>query len=390
MLNFKNRIGLPCIMAALYFLMLPLTISVNSAGSSFLKIASVPIGAFFLITSFFTKKPVSVNMVHVMFMAYTLSTILTLFVDSSAESVSIVLGYVLNAGLFTVISVVSYNKDELEFLENIQVVLLIIITALTLFDNVGSGRETLTILGQSSDPNYFVGYFVFPTTITLKKIIESKWRIFYIVLALLGLYVIFLSGSRGGLLSIIVTFLAFAIIYPEGIKKKATVLLVLAVSAMVFWVLVSPHLPENIVERMNIESVIETRGTYRGDIWESMINEIKDSSWEVIFGRGINAKHTMIIAGKLHSEFAHNHYIQLLYNQGFLGLITFFLFIGTAIGRCIKKRKCVSIAIIGMMALVFSLSVNPSMKTFWNLIPYAAFAFPVEKKENIHIKEDAL
>jgi hypothetical protein len=36
-----------------------------------------------------------------------------------------------------------------------------------------------------------------------------------------------------------------------------------------------------------------------------------------------------------------------------------------------------------MMALVVSLSVNPSMKTLWNIIPYAAFTFAGEGSNKI-------
>ena len=46
---------------------------------------------------------------------------------------------------------------------------------------------------------------------------------------------------------------------------------------------------------------------------------------------------------------------------------------------CLKKRKVVSIALVGMMALSVSLSFNQTVRTFWNLIAYAAFSFPNDK-----------
>jgi hypothetical protein len=42
----------------------------------------------------------------------------------------------------------------------------------------------------------------------------------------------------------------------------------------------------------------------------------------------------------------------------------------------------VAIAIVGMMALSISLSFNQTTRTFWNLIAYAAFAFPENKYPN--------
>ena len=51
-----------------------------------------------------------------------------------------------------------------------------------------------------------------------------------------------------------------------------------------------------------------------------------------------------------------------------------------------KKILFLAIALVGMLALSVSLSFNPSVKFFWNMIPYAAFAFPdikVEDSEDI-------
>ena len=84
----------------------------------------------------------------------------------------------------------------------------------------------------------------------------------------------------------------------------------------------------------------------------------------------------MMVAGKEVLVVAHNHMIQVLYDQGIVGVIAFLMLVICCIVRCIKKRKCVAIAILGMLALSVSLSFNPSIKSFWNLIPYAAFAFP--------------
>ena len=68
--------------------------------------------------------------------------------------------------------------------------------------------------------------------------------------------------------------------------------------------------------------------------------------------------------------------IQVTYNQGLVGLLAFLLLTGISFFRCVGHRKTVSVAIIGMMALSVSLSFNQTTRTFWNLIAYAAFAFP--------------
>ena len=379
----KNKIGMHCILAALYFLMLPLTISVNSAGASFLKLATIPISIYFLISLFFYKKEFQINIVHIALCVYTVVTVFTMFVNPTSDNLGYVIGYFLNAALFLCISIVEYNENELKILEYVQVLLMVIITAITFCnDATMHGRTTLEIFGQVSDPNYYVGFFIFPITVTMKKICTSRYRLFYIVIALLAVYAIFLSGSRGGLLSILVTIAAFAAIYPQKRINKILILVCMLLSVFIFWLVMKPFLPDAVVNRMSIEAVIETGGTHRTEIWASMLGEIKDSSENFILGRGIGVLHPMMIAGKEAMVVAHNHMIQALYDQGIVGVIAFVMIVFSCIFRCIEKRKCVAIALLGMLALSLSLSFGPSVKFFWNMIPYAAFAFPDAKIGN--------
>lgn len=386
--NEKNKISMHCILASLYFLMLPLTISTNSTSASFLKIATIPIAAYFVISFVFYKKEFNINMVHIALALYTMTTVIAVFVDPWEYTIKMVIGYFLNTALYICLSVISYNETEIKVFEYVQVILLIMVTILALSsDETHNDRNTLVIFGQQSDPNYFVGFFILPLVVTLKKIFESRFRIIYVIVVFMSFYAIMRSGSRGGALAVIVTIIAFSLIYPEKIKTKMTVLACFLGFMVVAWLVFSPMLSENIIERMTVEAVVESKGTNRADIWASMINEIKNSSWEVIFGRGIEAKHTVFLAGKEYAEVAHNHILQVMYDQGIIGLIVFIFLISSCFMRCIRKRKYISIAIIGMLALSISLTFNPSTKAFWNLIPYAAFVFPKEKEEISQINE---
>lgn len=372
----NTKIGAHCILACLYFLLLPTTIAIDSAGNSILKLATVPIGLFFVITILFSRKILQFNIVHLLLIVFTCSTAFTLFVDSSDVSIDYVVGYFLNAALYMCLTVVRYNDREQKLLEDIQVILLAILVGIALFSNNSElERTTLVIFGQACDPNYFVGFFVFPLVTTMKRIVQSQHRIAYILLALLSIYCVFLSGSRGGLLAIIVTVMAFAFIYPENAKYKMIVL-VSGCSFMFFaWFLVLPFLPENIIERMSVEQVVESGGTGRWHIWESMLSEIANSPDQLFLGRGIRAMHKIFHGKGWREVFAHNQIIQVLYNQGIVGLATFAALTAGCFFHCIRKRKMVSIAIVGMMALSISLSFNPTTRTFWNLIAYAAFNF---------------
>lgn len=378
MQKLENRqISPHCILACLYFLLLPTTIAVNSAGNSILKLATVPIGLFFLITLILSNRKLQINGVHLALLLYTLSVVASLFCDAGSTSLDYVIGYILNAALYICITVIPYNKAELELMEKIQILLLVILNALTLLSNGSKfDRTTLVIMGQTSDPNYFVGFFIFPLTVALKKMVSGKHSLLYLSLIAVSLYSVFLSGSRGGLLSIAVTIAGFAFLYPSGFAKRFLFLIGGLILLLIFWIVFKPVLPEKIVERMTVESVLESGGTGRMVIWKSMVREIVDQPEKLLLGRGINARHRLFVHGRWMDAVAHNQVIQTLYNQGLAGLLSFLLMTGISFFRCVKRRKTVSIAIIGMMALSVSLSFNQTTRTFWNLIAYAAFAFP--------------
>lgn len=380
-----------CIVACVYFLLIPLAITTNESNASLLKIMAVPIGLYFLWYMITYPKQLRINAVHLCLAAYTVSTVISVLVRPQWSSVNFVWGYFLNAALFICMSVVSYNERELHLLEQIQPILLAVITLLVLLDRGSwSGRTTLTILGQANDPNYFVGYLIFPLAVTMKRIVESRWRLLYMLLAAGAVYTVFLSGSRGGLLAVLVTIAAFGLFYPGRLRNKLAVLIVFFVSVLLLWFAVRPFLPELIVDRMSLDSVVSTRGTYRVDIWLSMLKEIKEGSWQIFFGRGLQSMHPMVLDGRPYNVVAHNHYIQVMYDQGMIGFLLFGALVVACLVRCAKKRVCVAVALVGMLALGVSLSFNPSIKTFWNLVAYAAFVFPADysrptvEKEAVH------
>lgn len=372
----SRNIGAHCILACLYFLLLPTTIAVNSAGNSFLKLATLPIAAFFVITIIFSEKKLQFNSVHLLLCIYTLSTLITLFMSPDTVSRYSVIGYFLNAALYLCLTVVRYNEEELSLMENVQVLLLLILVMITLFSNAEmADRTTLMIFGQKSDPNYFVGFFVFPICVTLKKVIKSRFRILYGILLCLSLYCIFQTGSRGGLLSIMVTIAAFGLIYPEKAGNKVLILLAGCLFLLFAWFIAEPFLPDNIISRMTIENVVETGGTGRWEIWHTMLREIRYSQNKFLLGRGFDTMNKIFMDGKWTSAVAHNQILQVLYNQGILGLIAFLTLTMGCFLRCLRERKTVSITIIGMLALSVSLSFNQTTRTFWNLVAYAALNF---------------
>lgn len=379
----KANIGLPCILACVYFLALPLTITINSAGNSFLKMLTIPIVGYFTVSWFFYREKLELNIIHLFSFLFLITVVMTLFADRSADALQYVRGYFETIGLMFLITMRKYTENEIKTFELAQLALLGIMVALGLIGADWYGdRNTMIIFGATSDPNYFTGFFLFPMAVALKKIRENKiYAVICAVLFVLGAYMVFSSGSRGGLLGLAVMIISVVFINAGGTKQRIIGICAAIFTAIVFWTVVMPVLPEDVSVRFSIKSIIESRGTARGDIWLSMLDTIKNSSWELIRGRGIFAHHEMMIDGKMVSVVAHNQFIQSLYNQGIPGLIMFSLMSFAAVLRNIKKRGYISAAMLGMLALSMTLTINQSIKAFWNLLIYAAFSFNSPKKQ---------
>ncbi len=377
-------VGLACILACLYFMALPLTIATNEAGSSFLRLITIPIAAFFLAALFFYREKLELNSVHLFLALFLLSCVATLYADSSSVAVMYVRGYIETVTLIFLISMRKYTRREEEIFDLSQLALLVIMIFLGF--STGSwygGRNTMTIMGATSDPNYFTSFFFYPMAVAMKKIAERKnYAPLCFVLILLGAYSVLSSGSRGGLIAMAVIMASYMFIRAKSVLQRLCGIAGLIAAAALFWTVVLPLLPASVAERFSIQVLLESRGSARGDIWISMLKTIRESTWELFCGRGIFVHHEMMINGKLEQVVAHNHFIQTLYNQGIFGFLLFCLLSLSAIFRNLKQRPHVSAAMIGMLTLAMTLTINPSIKSFWNLLIFAAFSMAKANVEN--------
>lgn len=378
----KADIGLGCIITCLYFAALPLTIVTNAAGNSFLRILTIPIAGYLAISLIFYKGKAELNSVHFFSALFLISVVSTLFVDHSDTALSYVRGYIETIALLFVMTLKQYSKNEIEAFEITQLILLVILIILGFSGAEWYGdRNTMMLFGAISDPNYFTGFFLLPVAVALKKMKEHKlYAVICPVLIALGAYIVITSGSRGGLLAFAVMLISYVVINAKGAKQRLIGLGIILVLAVIMWGIVIPLLPEDVAERFDLAAIVESRGTYRIDIWASMLDTIKNSSWELFCGRGINAYHEMMVNGRLEQVVAHNQFIQSLYNQGIFGFILFALVSFSAVCRNRKKRGYISAAMLGMLVLAMTLTINPSIKAFWNLLIYSAFSFQNPEK----------
>lgn len=373
----KTEIGPYAVLMCIYFLALPLTITVNESGSSFLRLLTIPIAGLSVIGLIFYKGKIELNSIHLFAGLFLISTVTTVFVDNSAVALNFVRGYFETMALLFIFTIRRYSRNEIELIEITQIILLIILILLGFIGADWYGdRNTMTLFGATCDPNYFCGLFFLPITVALKKIKEKKiYSVISPILIILGAYMIISSGSRGGLLALAVMILSYIFINAKNTQQRFIGLIIAVFTAIVLWIVVIPLLPETVSSRFDMNELISSKGTGRGDIWVSMLESIKNSGKTLFTGNGIDARYKIMMNGKIEEMVAHNQFIQVLYNQGIFGLITFVLLSLSAVTRNLKKRGYISAAMLGTLALAMTLSINPSVKAFWNLLIYAAFSF---------------
>ena len=318
----KADIGLSCILACAYFLALPLTITINAAGNSFLKLLTIPIAGYFAVSWFFYHEKLELNIVHLLSFAYLITVVMTLFADRSPVALQYVRRYFETIGLMFLITMRKYAENEIKAFEITQLTLLGVLITLGFIGADWYGdRNTMIIFGTTSNPNYFSGFFLLLMAVALKKLRDNKiYTIICAALLALGAYMVFTSGSRSGLLGLAVMIMSYVFINAKGTKQRIIGICTAIGMAVILWTVVIPILPEDVSSRFSIQKIIKSHGTGRGDIWLSMLNTIKHSSWELMYGRGIFAYHEMMIDGKLMHVVAHNQFIQSLYNQGIPGI----------------------------------------------------------------------
>lgn len=240
-----------------------------------------------------------------------------------------------------------------------------VLNAGVVYDSAGvdGDRVTFNFFGVKQDPNYLCFMFIVPFVYLISVVFNKKnkkfLRIVSGVFLLVIAYGVLNTGSRGGLLAIFIGALVYLMFYQKRKWKTLISLCLLAVVVITLFENLDKFLPENIVNRFSLETIIETGGSKRTTLWENyLLDVIKDPAYFLI-GRGNGAG--SVIFGYA----SHNYWIDTLYNYGLIGLgITGYFWLNMLI---IAKRNENWIAlgsICGIAVLATTLSVGTIMQ-FW-------------------------
>lgn len=232
-------------------------------------------------------------------------------------------------------------------------------------------------INMSMDANIYCASMIFPIIYLSNKIFsnDTKYKVISICMLLPIIFSIFLSGSRGGIVSIIIGLLIIFIFNFN--KNKMMHKIFYAIIGILMACLLLRYLPNNISKRLSIDMVIKDKATDRFVIWDYAIKKYKSSNIiKKFLGYGF-LSFSKVTGLKAVS---HNLIIQTLIEGGLLMIIVFSNLFYQTIKFFMKNRNYMVLAyIITVLAMTCSLDSIVS-RFFWNALMIINFSI-INKEE---------
>lgn len=235
----------------------------------------------------------------------------------------------------------------------------------------GTYSENRLLLGEVfiEDPNYLTGYFVFGVVSSIFIIMKRMRgnRLLSIAELSIYLFIILSTGSRTGLISYVL-IIGVILLSRFSLKSIFYSLITLSSLIIITFILVQ-FIDTQIIERFTIQSILDSDGTGRFDLWKNALSIFEHSSdFRKIMGYGAgNIKDAYLLYGYT-PIVSHNVFIDVLLENGMIGLILYTLL---TIFIIIKSYQKDDKRIFYMLLVVLIMSFGSSFyayKVYWNLI----------------------
>ena len=228
-----------------------------------------------------------------------------LFIDSKKDAQRCLLTIVVLFSLLNITSLILLNFDIQFFLVQKH--------------SQDSGRFA-GVIGNPNKTSYFLCCLL-PFILYFKRAYSLKWqKIFFSVVALLTILTVVLSGSRGGLLTLLFVIIATLI----TTKRHISLLIFLVAVFIGFLFALNSPVGVTIFERMQslFEGDLIAGTSGRLAIWEALIKVYSSNAFTVLFGLGFGASEMVGMRAD-----PHNYYLQILAEYGLVGFLVFFSFV---------------------------------------------------------------
>ena len=294
--------------------------------------------------------------------------------------------YMLLPGYCVFASLLDFEEEDYAFISKAAVLGALLTVGYLFFTGRLSTTGRVTI-ADSSDPNNFAALLLLPLALCFqqRKSEKKAFIVLYSAIAILLLFCMLFTGSRGGLLSIAIVAIAFLLL--TRANKKILYMAVLGLIILIVWFYVLPRLPERIRWRLfDSESYMlsEAREESRTGIWRNVFTYILPNMKLWGIGAGCSSLALSSVYGHLRG--VHNTYLNMVCEYGVFGIGFFIAFLIVLITKLKARARYLELScLIGMCFLIFFLD-SYQKKFFWNviLIVYLAIKItPVQKQGQV-------
>ena len=369
----KGKIGFYVRWLGIYFFFLIVTgLGIGAAGSLLRMFAAVPIGIWL-----FTCHKFETNKMVVTTFLFILCCFATLFwsIDLN-QTISRVSSHLMFFILLISTFGYSYSNEEIGYLKKM-LINSSRLSALVLLATGTYGEGRLMLSGIiTEDANYLCAYFMFGVTNAVDTILSVDKKISKKLLSaaeiLVYIYMIFSTGSRGGMFAVAAVIIADIFIFRGDNSSRGTLVrkIVISVLILAFAYFATSLLPQNVAERFTVQAIKESDGTGRYGLWECAVNAFKNSTtFRQVFGYGSGSIRsvTYLFPFTRHNVL-HNVFLENILEIGVIGTISYLIHIGSFWTSAVQKKNSFCIAIlVGMLVMSFSTSIY-TFKPYWNIM----------------------
>lgn len=354
---------------SIYFLLMAMDsfdMSINSSLLRFVVLVPVLLSMIQLGDSHLYFHPLII--LHGLF--YCLVLISAFYTISQPQTIRAIITLSLNTLLIIMMGVMTdFNRSEIRLLEYALVTGGWIMAALMfLFADYSGGRLTLKMGEVAQNQNYIYGYLTFTMMFHLLRYYDRR-KLIHLFAAIAIIVIIFLTGSRGSILSIAIGLILVSVhgvTQSENRARNLTLLFVLVAVLAVMSKLLLEHMPPEVAARFSLDYIEEKGTTGRLSTWKALWHQFYHAPvFRELFGFGYG---TTRLLNTYNGNVAHNLYLDNLISLGLLGMILQISVQICCMVTLYKARRMTAFfTYISLVVMCFSLSLT-SYKPIWNMM----------------------
>lgn len=362
-----QNIDLSILLLGFFLIIAPFDIALGSQMGTFLNIFMLAMFVINCFEIFILNKKIYFKKLSVWILIYILYMTVTILYGPKSKIKSSIFPCVVALAMFPYY-LKHYAQTEVKYLSKCINVFSIILLIVIIYNKYMHTQEIsdsrlYVYLGNYADPNYFTAGIIFIVMYHLHSFMKYN-KVINFFLLISTMYVVFLCESRGGLLAIIAS-IGIYIIFNS--KKMILSLLLGICILLIIYLIALKVLPEYMVDRIRIESLIGGTGSGRTIIWGNFFKIYNEGSiFNKIFGFGRGSCSLLYFNYTKKTYYLpHNMYIKTLIEGGITGELLLILPCIISIKKCFKEANVLGLSIIvGFYFSAFFLDMDDT-RTMW-------------------------